>query len=283
MIERMKAPMASMGIAFSASLFGLLGSIVLGLMMVSLRRFQGDILSLLGSEVAQHIEFALAHGGFTYSKGALKLGFDKLGTPDDAPRHVLIRPIRPIDLKAGESGALPADSSGSHSLTADLSADQKKHDGQSGIDGAGQSEQQADLAIPSADRGGLAVNPEIDPSAFDAQIRVLLRIEERLAESTRNEARALDGALDDFQKQRGDMLRTLAEQTESSNNFRGELQRVGRQLGSIMGMMEKSNSNLSDQLSELTIRLSGDFTESHRIMLAQMEEQRKLFEKIQKS
>jgi hypothetical protein len=32
----------------------------------------------------------------------------------------------------------------------------------------------------------------------------------------------------------------------------------------------------------LTIRLSGDFTESHRIMLAQIEEQRKLAEKLQK-
>jgi hypothetical protein len=77
-------------------------------------------------------------------------------------------------------------------------------------------------------------------------------------------------------------LRTLAEQTESSNNFRGELQRVGRQLGTIMDIMGKSNTHLSDQISELTIRLSGDFTESHRIMLAQIEEQRKLAEKLQK-
>ncbi len=41
MIERMKAPMQSMGIAFSASMFGLLGSIILGLMMVGIRRLQG--------------------------------------------------------------------------------------------------------------------------------------------------------------------------------------------------------------------------------------------------
>jgi len=38
MIERMKAPMQSMAIAFSASMFGLLGSIILGLMMVGIRR-----------------------------------------------------------------------------------------------------------------------------------------------------------------------------------------------------------------------------------------------------
>jgi len=205
MIDRMKAPMASMGIAFSASLFGLLGSIILGLMMVSLRRFQGDILSLLGSEVAQHIEFALAHGGFTYSKGALKLGLDKLGMPDDAPHHILVRPTRPIDLATGEPGTFPPGSSG-----------------------VGPFEQEEAAAIVRSAQAGVTGGTEVDSGSLDAQVRVLLRIEERLAESARNELRALDGALDDFQKQRGDMLRTLAEQTESTNNFRGELQRVGR-------------------------------------------------------
>jgi len=296
MIDRMKAPMASMGIAFSASLFGLLGSIILGLMMVSLRRFQGDILSLLGSEVAQHIEFALAHGGFTYSKGALKLGLDKLGMPDDAPHHILVRPTRPIDLATGEPGAFPSGSAGNQSLTADLSTEQYPSQpsssqpgetsafyyDQTSLSGVGSAEQGIAGAGHPAGQAGVAVSPEVDSGSLDAQVRVLLRIEERLAESARNELRALDGALDDFQKQRGDMLRTLAEQTESTNNFRGELQRVGRQLGSIMEMMGKSNTHLSDQLSELTIRLSGDFTESHRIMLAQIEEQRKLAEKLQK-
>lgn len=60
LVERMKAPMYSMGIAFSASLYGLLGSIILGFMMVSIRRCMQDVVSLLGSEVAQHVEFALA-------------------------------------------------------------------------------------------------------------------------------------------------------------------------------------------------------------------------------
>lgn len=61
LVDRMKAPMYSMGIAFSASLYGLLGSIILGFMMVSTRRCMQDVVSLLGSEVAQHIEFALVH------------------------------------------------------------------------------------------------------------------------------------------------------------------------------------------------------------------------------
>jgi hypothetical protein len=294
MIEKMKAPMASMGIAFSASLFGLLGSIILGLMMVSLRRFQGDILSLLGSEVAQHVEFALAHGGFTYSKGALKLGLDKLGIPSDAPHHVMVRPTRPIDLKTGESpqtedspqageadGSLP-ETSGRQSLTADLSAAHRvSQPSPSAPRGSSVlPDIQAELGEESVDQEEKRRTSDFDFEGLDSHLRVLLRIEERLADSARTDYRALYGALDDFQKQRGDMLRTLAEQTEASNNFRGELQRVGRQLGTIMDMMEKSNTNVSEQVSELTIRLSGDFTESHRIMLMQTEELRKLSEKL---
>ena len=85
MIERMKAPMQSMGIAFSASLFGLLGSIILGLMMVGVRRCMGDLMSLLGSEVAQQIELSLANDGFAYSKSALKQGVAFSG--DSAARN----------------------------------------------------------------------------------------------------------------------------------------------------------------------------------------------------
>jgi len=51
MVQRMEAPMASMAIAFSASLFGLLGSIVLGFMMVSARASLKELCSLLGSEI----------------------------------------------------------------------------------------------------------------------------------------------------------------------------------------------------------------------------------------
>jgi len=77
------------------------------------------------------------------------------------------------------------------------------------------------------------------------------------------------------------MLRTLTETAEASNNFRGELQRVGRQLGTILGIMEKGNSDTSAQLSELMVRMAGDFTESHRLMMIQVEEQRRLNERFQ--
>lgn len=63
MVDSLKAPMASMAIAFSASMFGLLGSIVLGFMMVAARGLVRELHSLLGSEVSQHLNLALAKMG----------------------------------------------------------------------------------------------------------------------------------------------------------------------------------------------------------------------------
>lgn len=195
MIERMKAPMQSMSIAFSASMFGLLGSIVLGLMMVGIRRFQGDIASLLGSEVARHIEIALAYDS-----------------------------INPVDGVKAVSGN-------------------------------------------SAVSGG-------------EEYKVLVRMEERLAEMARVQQRTLTSEIDDFQKQRADMLRTLAEQNEASNNFRSELQQLGKQFGLVLSIMEKSNSQICEQISELTVHMSSDAKESHKLLAMQMDEQRRLRESL---
>ena len=103
------------------------------------------------------------------------------------------------------------------------------------------------------------------------EVRILLRIEERLAENARMQLRTLNAEVDDFQKQRGDMLRSLAEQNEATNNFRSELQRVGRQLGTILGIMEKGNTEVMTQISELMIRMSDDSAETHRLLRAQLE------------
>ncbi|MFZ2950030.1 MAG: hypothetical protein WA003_11145, partial [Desulfuromonadaceae bacterium] len=187
MIERMKAPMQSMSIAFSASMFGLLGSIILGLMMLGIRRLQSDISSLLGSEVARHIETALAYESVTSDNGATYSGDD---------------------------------------------------------------------------------------------YKVLIRIEERLAEAARVQQRTLSSEMDDFQQQRADMLRTLTEQTEASNNFRSELQQLGRQLGAIFNSMEKDNGAISTQLSELTVHLAADAKESHKLLALQVDEQRRLRESL---
>jgi len=102
------------------------------------------------------------------------------------------------------------------------------------------------------------------------------KIGERLAETTRLQQRALSSEIDDFQKQRADMLRTLAEQTESSNGFRSELQHLGRQLGDIFNTMEKSNNEIFSQISELMVHITTDAKESHKLLAMQVDEQKKL-------
>ena len=246
MIERMKAPMQSMGIAFSASLFGLLGSIILGFMMVGIRRCMGDIVSLLGSEVAQHIEIALANDGFVYSKGALKQG---LGRHDSSAWIDLLARAAHTGLPAaddlGESATAPTPTS--YSPTASSDTELRSHD----------------TPLPPTEE-------------FDGEeLRVLLRIETRLAESLRLQQRALSAEMDDFQKQRGDMLRSISEHSDAVANFRSELQRVGRQLGTILGIMEKGNSEVLAQLSELMVRMSDDAVETRKLMIIQIEGQRR--------
>jgi hypothetical protein len=86
--------------------------------------------------------------------------------------------------------------------------------------------------------------------------------------------------MDDFQKQRGDMLRSLNEHTEAVGNFRGELQRVGRQLGTILGVMEKGNGEVLTQLTELMVRIADDSAEARKLMVVQIEEQRRASEAL---
>lgn len=266
MIERMKAPMQSMGIAFSASLFGLLGSIILGLMMVGVRRCLGDILSLLGSEVAQHIEFALAHEGFAYSKTALKQGLGQLrpGAGVTAA-DVIARPKGSVD---GVSVASPPSAA-----TAAIA-------GAPGTAGMPPGQLPAtDVASSQETEEWQHARSRTELAGEEGEgVRVLLRIEDRLAESARLQLRALTGELDDFNKQRGDMLRALSENSEASTNFRGELQRVGRQLGTILGIMEKGNSEVLAQLSELMVRIGDESAEARKLMNIQIDQQRRLNE-----
>lgn len=257
MIERMKAPMQSMGIAFSASLFGLLGSIILGFMMVGIRRCMGDIVSLLGSEVAQHIEFALASEGFVYSKGALKQG---LGRPHDSTAA--------IDLLARASLPVAEQQADSTGDTAPTTAGAPAAAPIDGEPGAGDT--------PLGQLGAIGAINEFDGE----ELRVLLRIESRLAESSRLQQRALSAELDDFQKQRGDMLRSISEHSDAVANFRAELQRVGRQLGAILGIMEKGNGEVLAQMSELMVRLSDDAAETRKLMIIQIDAQRRSSESM---
>ncbi len=194
MIEKMKAPMASMAIAFSASLFGLLGSIIMGLMMVGIRRFQGDINAVLNSEVARHVEIALS--------------------------------FESISFRGGESAI------GCYEAPTDLTS------------------------------------------------KVLLRIEERLAEAARIRQWALSAVIDDFKTQRADMLRALNEQAEANNSFSSALQQLTAQLGTIFNRMEQKHSEISGQVSELTVALAGDARETHHLLAGQITEQKRLIETL---
>jgi hypothetical protein len=250
MIERMKAPMQSMGIAFSASLFGLLGSIILGFMMVAMRRFAGEILSLLGSEVAQHIEFSLSGDGFTYSKEGLKRKLSDAGRiPALAVSDVLSRPSTAIQRSLEQPAQQAA-----------IEKETREHD----------------VTPPSPKPAAGTAISELDGE----ELRVLLRIEDRLAETARLQLRALNAEVDDFNKQRAEMLRSLSEHNEAVGQFRSELQRVGRQLGTVLGIMEKGNADLLSQLSELKVRMADDANETRLIMIRQIADQLAVGESI---
>lgn len=245
MVKRMEAPMHSMGIAFSASMYGLLGSIILGFMMVSVRRCISEIMSILGSEVAQHIEFALARDGFAYSKSGIKLGLGK-------------RPPEPLALRdvVGRSAteALPLTSVPSTALQE-----------------ASEESPLVQAAAPAAVSVTPKLNLEPGGELFTEEVRILRRIEERMAESMRLQERGLNAEIDDFHKQRAEMLRALAENSEAANNFRSELQRVGRQLGTMLTLMEKSNFDAVEQMSEIKLRLADDASESQRLLATLIE------------
>lgn len=276
MIQRMRAPMQSMGIAFSASLFGLLGSIILGMMMVGIRRCLGDILSLLGSEVAQHIEFALANeGGFAYSKTALKQGFGKPRTaPAVAVADVVARPARPAEEGAPAAGAAQPAKPGAASPAGAPAAPAVAAPSASAARPLA-AELLAEAEESQKRRAALEVSGDEGEG-----VRILARIEDRLAESARLQLRALTAEIDDFTKQRGDMLRALAENTEAATNFRGELQRVGRQLGTILGLMEKGNRELMAQLSEMMVRGADESAETRKLLAALIEQQRMISEAL---
>lgn len=239
MVQRMEAPMHSMGIAFSASMYGLLGSIILGFMMVSVRRCMGEIISILGSEVSQHIEFALARDGFAYSKAGLKLGLGK-------------RPAEPLVLKDVVGGVAVGNLG-------------------STVVGSGGFASGAELPEQGQESAGAKISTSSSSENFTEEVRILRRIEERMAETARIQERGLNSEIDDFHKQRSEMLRALAENSEASNNFRSELQRVGRQLGTMLNQMEKSNSDTTEQMREIKLRMADDSAEMQRLLVALIE------------
>jgi hypothetical protein len=332
MIERMKAPMQSMSIAFSASMFGLLGSIILGLMMVGIRRLQSDIFSVLGSEVARHIELALAYESVMPGKGATVSSGSGAGYTGDEYK-VLIR----IEERLAESArlqqrtlaseiddfqkqradmlrALTEQTEASNNFRSELQQLGRQLGTIFNSMEKGNSEICAQLSeltlhfaaaakesqklVNVVEKGNGEIVTQLSEltvhSAADAKASHKLlamqvdeqkklgdtldsyKIEERLAEAARLQQRALAAEIDDFQKQRADMLRSLAEQTEASNNFRSELQQFGRQLGDIFNNVEKGNGEICTQISELMVHRAADAKESHKLLAMQVNEQKRL-------
>ena len=305
MIEKMKAPMQSMAIAFSASMFGLLGSIILGLMMLGIRRLQGDITALLGSQVARHIEIALSYEGVKTPSGtgSINSGDGSIISGDES--KILTR----IEERLAEAARLhqrtvTAEMNDFHQQRADMlrvlteqteASNKFRHELQ-------QLGMQFEIIITILEKGNgemfsrmsdLTVNVASDAKEshklltmqIDEQRRLResldsCKIEERLAEAARVQQRTLTSEISDFQKQRTDMVRTLAEQTESSNNFRSELQQLGRQLGTMCMSMEKGNDGIYTQISELIIHMAADAKESHKLLAKQVNEQKKLRETL---
>ncbi len=56
LVARLTAPMKAMGVAFSASLFGVLGSLIMGVLMVGVRGASSDLVSFVQSDTALMLE-----------------------------------------------------------------------------------------------------------------------------------------------------------------------------------------------------------------------------------
>ena len=297
MIERMKAPMTSMGIAFSASMYGLLGSIILGLMMLGIRRLQGDIFSLLSSETARHIEIALSYGGVTSAGSG--------GAYNGEEYKVLVR----IEERLAEAARVQQ-----RALTSELNDFQNQRaemlrtlTEQTEASNNFRSElqqlgRQLGNIFTTLEKGNGEVSTQLSELTIhltgDAkETHKLLsmqveeqknfrdaidsyKIEEKLTEAIQLQQRALSAEMEDFKNQRADLLRTLTEQTEASNNFRSELQQLGRQLGSNFNVMEKGNSEIFTRISELTAHLADDARDAQKILSIQVDEQKKLRETL---
>lgn len=288
MIERMKAPMQSMAIAFSASMFGLLGSIILGLMMVGIRRLQSDIFSTLNSEIARHIEIALSFESISLRSEGGPVG-------DTASNGLTTKILLRIEERLAETArvrqrALSAEIDDFKQQRADMLHTLKEQTEASNNfrNELQQLGSQFATIFNTMEKGNSEISSQISEltvnlNADAGKTHKLLamqvyeqkglretldsyKIEEWLAEAARLQQRALSAEIDDFKQQRADMLRTLTEQAEASNNFRNELQQLGSQFSAIFNTMDKGNGEISNQISELTVHLAADAKTSHILL-----------------
>ena len=249
MVNKMEAPMHSMGIAFSASMYGLMGSIILSFMMVSVRRCVSEIHSVLGSEVAQHIELSFASNSQDQAAGQLNAAFG--GIAMRASSMVSDNDLFPIQEQSNNINTI---------LSTELPPQEASAEGI--------------IHDPYA-----PANP-INSTNLSEDVRILRRIEDRLAESLRIQERGLSLEIDDFQKQRADTLRVISEQTESSNDFKTELQRVGRQIGDLLAISEKNSVEISTNISDMKILMRDSASENQRLLSVMIQQQAELIEAL---
>lgn len=258
MVTKMEAPMHSMGVAFSASMYGLMGSIILSFMMVSVRRCMSEINSMLGSEVAQHIEFS-------FSQQQTK-NTNTTSSPDSVFRlsEGIAEPLSASDLLAYQRANNLSDSE----IQALINDENKRVQMSRAIESGTSIE---NLTLENS-LGSIESSSGIN--------RTLTRIEERLAESLRIQERALSMEIDDFQKQRADMLRVIAEHTSASQEFRIELQRVGRQMGDLLTIADKNSIEIPNHLIEMKILAKDDAMERQRLLSMMVQMQGELLEVV---
>jgi hypothetical protein len=63
LVERLTSPMQAMGVAFSASLFGVLGSLIMGLLMVAVRSASSDLVALVQSGTSLMLDISEESNG----------------------------------------------------------------------------------------------------------------------------------------------------------------------------------------------------------------------------
>jgi hypothetical protein len=259
MVTKMEAPMHSMGVAFSASMYGLMGSIILSFMMVSVRRCMSEINSMLGSEVAQHIEFS-------FNQQQQSKSTNTTSSSDSVFRlsEGIAEPLNASDLLAYQRANNLSDSE----IQALINDENKRVEIARAIDSGKSIE---NLTLENS-LGSIESSSGVN--------RTLTRIEERLAESLRIQERALSMEIDDFQKQRADMLRVIAEHTSASQEFRIELQRVGRQMGDLLSIADKNSIEIPNHLIEMKILAKDDAMERQRLLSMMVQMQGELLEVV---
>ena len=65
LVERLSAPMKAMGVAFSASLFGVLGSLIMSVLMVGVKRCSSELVGMVHSRLVYLTDFSRSEKGGT--------------------------------------------------------------------------------------------------------------------------------------------------------------------------------------------------------------------------